>query len=608
MDYRTFVNFVRWLLTPEEPTVLLPPTANPAVNAIQPVVGDSLSHSLRTISMVDYQPIARLRDFKARLADAMRLRDQKRDEAVTAFIADPPAINDDENRFACIGFPGFGSFTKALAHNKNGLVDPASLQSLLDALEVGTQAALEQVQLGGGVRRLVNPLNAFSFQAIGNDSNGSRMAAAPAFASRNTAIDMVERYWMALCRDVPFDQYANSGLIRAACDDLNALGFDEQFGFVCTPQTLFRGPYAGCNVGPQVSQFLLQDFNFGNQPIRQQQRYPRPGLDYMTDLVTWNQINNGEIDPSGTDVIEGLRYITTLRDAGQWVHIDLPHQAGLWSTLILDSLKVAFSAATPYGRDITASVPFGSLGLPDISAQSAIAGVYALKHAWFQKWCVHRRLRPEVYAQRLELCRRGILGPAENPCHSDKFNDLFGEGADVWRHTQVLERIYRYNRQQNMAHNRDDLEGTWLLPMGFPEGSPTHPAYPGGHSAFVAASATIAKAYFADGPFPNPKVPVDGGSKLGDYRGPQLTIHGELNKLIANVTLFRDGMGMHWRTDGTLSGANAGYDRPGTGIETGGNLLGERLAISMLRDIRSTYRESLGSFEFQSITGRTVRI
>lgn len=562
--------------------------------------------------MSDHYPCAQRpgRDFEARRNDARALRDQKRDDAFDGFDHHQPATNGDEERFEQIGFAGFASFTKALAHDDKGLVAPSSLRSLLNALQVGTQEALEQVQLGGGTRRLVNPLNSYSYQLIGNDSNGSRMAAAPAFSSRSTAIDMVERYWMALCRDIPFDQYANSGLIRAACDDLNALGFDEQFGFECTPQTLFRGPYAGCNVGPHVSQFLLQDFNFGNQPIRQQQRYPRPGLDYMTDLDTWNQINNGDIDPSGTDIVDGTRYITTLRDAGQWVHSDLPYQAGVWATLMLQGLGVAPSDAIPYGkgRSITTADAFGSLGIPDISSQSGLAGVYALKHAWFQKWCVHRRLRPEVYAQRLELFRRGLLGGStENPCYDAKFNDLFCEGAEVWRQTQVLDRIYEHNRQQNIAQNRGEREGTWLLPMGFPEGSPTHPAYPGGHSAFVAASATIAKAYFADGPFPNPKLPVDGGSKLADYRGEKLTIHGELNKLIANVTLFRDGAGMHWRTDGTTSGPNAGCDRPGTGLETGGNLLGERLAIFMLRDLRSTYREAVGEFKFQSISGNPIR-
>ncbi|MEO1067719.1 MAG: phosphatidic acid phosphatase [Cyanobacteria bacterium J06638_6] len=563
--------------------------------------------------MVYYSPDGQRpgRDYEGRRNEAKAIRDRKRDDACGAFSLEIPPTNGDEERFEQIGFPGFATFTKALAHDAKGLVDGASLRSLLDAIQAGTQEALEQVQLGGGARRLANPLNAFSYQALGDDSNGARMAAAPAFASRNAAVDMVERYWMALCRDVPFDQYPYSGLIRAACDDLNALGFDDQFGFVCTPQTIFRGPYRGCQVGPHVSQFLLRDFNFGNQPISQVQRYPRPGVDYMTDLETWSRVNNGDIDPSGTDLLEGNRRITTLRDGGQWVHVDFPYQSGLWASIMLLGLGAETSAAIPYGpgRAITTAYGFGSLGGPDVSIQSGLAGVYGLKHAWFQKWCVHRRLRPEVYAQRLELFRRGELGGSvHNPCHDAKFNDLFGEGAEVWRQTQVLDRIYAHNHQQNTAHNRGNCEGTWLLPMGFPEGSPTHPAYPGGHSVFIAAAATVAKAYFADGPFPCPKVPVDGGTRLTDYRGDDLTIHGELNKLIANVTLFRDGAGMHWRTDGTVYGPNVGLDRPGTGIETGGNLLGERLAISMLRDTRCTYREQVGTFAFEGISGNSIEV
>ncbi|MGB3309920.1 MAG: hypothetical protein WBA86_09270 [Nodosilinea sp.] len=69
---------------------------------------------------------------------------------------------------------------------------------------------------------------------------------------------------------------------------------------------------------------MLQDFQFGNQPIQPQQRYPHPEVDYMTDLETWQQINNGDIDPTGTDIIDGTCYITTMRDEGPWVHIDFP--------------------------------------------------------------------------------------------------------------------------------------------------------------------------------------------------------------------------------------------------------------------------------------------
>lgn len=548
-------------------------------------------------------------EFEVRRKQAAKIRNLTRDNALDDFTTSLPPTNEDEKNFEKIGLPGFASFTKALKHNSIGLVNPASFNSLLEAIEKATQDAFNKVQLGGQERLLVNPLNAYSFQLIGNDSNGARMAPAPKFASRNTAVDMVERYWMALCRDIRFDRYANSTLIADACEDLNNLGFEQEFGFKCTPDTIFRGPYEGCDVGPHVSQFLLQNFQFGNQPIQQLQRYPREKLDYLTDIETWNKVNNGDIDPTGSDIIDGTRHIITLRDAGQWVHLDLPHQSGLWATIILLGLNADISNASPYANDsIRTAEPFGSLGAPDITIQSGLAGVYGLKHAWFQKWAVHRRLRPEVYAQRLELFRRGALGNSPNkPFDDDLFNKLFGDGADVWRKTTVLDRILEHNRKQNIAQNRGDRDGTWLLPIAYPEGSPTHPSYPGGHSAFIAAAATIAKAFFANGEISNPKVPMHDGQELKDFKGEKLTIHGELNKLIANVTLFRDGAGMHWRTDGTALGANSG-ERLYKGLETGGNLLGEQMAISMLRDIKPTYREEVGIFNFQGLSGNPIKI
>ena len=548
------------------------------------------------------------RDFEVRRKQAGKIRNLTRNDALDGFTTSLPPTSEDEKKFEEFSLPGFASFTKSLKHNSDGLVEPLSFNSLLRAIDKGTQKAFEKVKLGGGKRLLVNPLNAYSFQLIGNDSNGARMAPAPKFASRNTAVDMVERYWMALCRDIRFDEYANSSLIADACEDLNNLGFEQEFGFQCSPNNIFRGSYAGCDVGPHVSQFLLQDFQFGNQPIQQLQRYPRENLDYLTDLESWNKVNNGDIDPSGCDIIDGTRRIITLRDAGQWVHLDLPHQSGLWATLILLGLDADISNASPYANgEICLSEPFGSLGAPDITIQSGLAGVYGLKHAWFQKWAVHRRLRPEVYAQRLELFRRGTLGNSPGkPFNDPLFGKLFGNGADVWRNTQVLDRILEHNIKQNTAQKRSDLKGTWLLPIAYPEGSPTHPAYPGGHSAFVAAAATIAKAFFVDRELPNPQVPVDNGQQLTDFKEEKLTIHGELNKLIANITLFRDGAGMHWRTDGTALGANS--ESRTIGLETGGNILGEQMAISMLRDIKRTYREEVGNFYFRDLRGNMIEI
>ena len=431
------------------------------------------------------------------------------------------------------------------------------------------------------------------------------MAPAPNFNSRNTAVDMVERYWMALCRDIRFEQYESSPLIAAACEDLNRLDFEREFGFICTLQKIFRAPYLGAQEGPHVSQFLLQDFLFGNQPICQLQRYPRESLNYLTDLDSWLLVNSGQSDPTGSDVFEGDRYILTLRDAGQWVHVDFPFQSGLWATINLLEKGTTNTLASPYVNGlISTSNAFGSLGGPDIAFHTGLAVVYALKHAWFQKWCVHRRLRPEAYAQRLELFGRGALGSfASDPLNDARFNEVLGEGADVWRNTQVLDLIFQHNRAQNIAQNRSDQEGTWLLPIAYPEGSPTHPAYPGGHATFIAAAATMAKAFFADGDFPFPVVPSEDGQALSDYSGPSLSIHGELNKLISNITLFRDGAGMHWRTDGTAAGSLASTGSLASGLVTGGNALGEKLAISLLRDLQRTYREQLGAFEFSALDG-----
>lgn len=518
-------------------------------------------------------------EIRRRKRDALEVR--RRTASQQFRIVDPGHPNNgDEDRYEDFR----GSYSKGLAHDAAAFVDVESFAALQSAAAVGTQAAFNHPLLKHGTRGQANPLNAYCFQLIGADSHNQGMAPAPAFASRNTAIDMVERYWMALCRDVPFIEYDSNPTVAAACADLNALGFEDEFGFECTPQTLFRAAYPAAQVGPHVSQFLLNDFVFGNQRIVQASRYPQPGLDYMTTWSSFAAINDGTVDPSGTDVLLGERRISTLRDSCQWVHVDYPFQAPLWAAVQLAGYYGAsVSAFSPYANgSIRTADPFGSLGAPDFAGHAVLAGLYALKHAWFQKWCVHRRLRPEVYAARVHLYLTENI-------------DL-----DLWapiKNSTVLDRIAAHNQAQGG-------EATYLLPMGFPEGSPTHPAYPGGHSTFVAAGATWLKAIYEDAPIENPVI-ADAAGNLLPYTGAdadQMTLHGELDKLIGNITLFRDAAGLHWRTDGVLTG---GPSNP-VGVETGGNLLGERLAIGMLRDLRQTYREVLGEFTFTSLTGETL--
>jgi hypothetical protein len=84
---------------------------------------------------------------------------------------------------------------------------------------------------------------------------------------------------------------------------------------------------------------------------------------------------------------------------------------------------------------------------------------------WWQKWGVHRRLRPEAFAGRVHNHKTNA---ADYPIHQEILD------------AQVLDRIH-------------DRHETYLLPLAFPEGSPTHPAYGAGHATVAGACTTILK-------------------------------------------------------------------------------------------------------------------
>jgi len=81
----------------------------------------------------DQQP---MRDFDTRRHEVGKIRDLARDNALSEFSTGQPPINTDEARFEALGRPGFASFTKALSHNDNGLVQELSFNSLLAAIQM----------------------------------------------------------------------------------------------------------------------------------------------------------------------------------------------------------------------------------------------------------------------------------------------------------------------------------------------------------------------------------------------------------------------------------------------------------------------------------------
>jgi hypothetical protein len=260
------------------------------------------------------------------------------------------------------------------------------------------------------------------------------------------------------------------------------------------------------------------------------------------------------------------------RDLGQWVHIDVLFQAYFHGFLVLAGLHAPFDDGNPYVNNPTQD-GFGTFGGPHIAALLCEVATRALKAVWYQKWFVHRRLRPEVHAARVD---RTLYHGAGYPVHSEILNSLASSS-----------RLGGYIPA-----------GSALLPMAFPEGCPTHPAYGAGHATVAGACVTILKAWFKESTKLvdlgiTPLQPSDDGLSLLNYTGADagdLTVGGELNKIASNVALGRDIAGVHWRSDATES-----------------LKLGEQVAIGILKDQRSCYNEAFGGFTLTKFDG-TVSI
>jgi hypothetical protein len=86
--------------------------------------------------------------------------------------------------------------------------------------------------------------------------------------------------------------------------------------------------------------------------------------------------------------------------------------------------------------------------------------------------------------------------------------------------------------------------GSRLLPVAFPEGCPTHPSYPSAHACNAGACATILKAFFdPDYVLSHPVEAAADGSALELWRGADLTLGNEIDKLPSNIALGRDAAG-----------------------------------------------------------------
>ena len=504
-----------------------------------------------------------------RANDCAKLR---RDAATAGLKQTPQNLQHPDNEDEELYPNKLGSYSKGLPHNNDGTVVLSAYEALLRAVNSGRPADFDAIPLGG-TTRLTNPQAGLAFDMQGPDAHALVQPPAPAFASRAQAAEISENYWMALLRDVPYSQYAANPIANAAAADLSLYGADlnaPKDGGAVTTATLFRGLTPGDRLGPYISQFFYQDCNFGANKIEQKITTTVPGVNYMTDFNTWLAVQRGVAQ--SPDVFDPVpRYMRNGRDLGQWVHIDVLFQAYFHAFLILAGAGAPFDDGNPYNNN-PSQIGFGTFGGPHIATLLCEVSTRALKAVWFQKWFVHRRLRPEVQAARVH-------------------RTLFA-GAGYPVHPEILASFSDSNRLKGFMP-----AGNALLPMAFPEGSPTHPAYGAGHATVAGACVTILKAWFNETTRLvdiglDPLQPTDDGLSLVPYLGSDagdLTVGGELNKIAANVALGRDTAGVHWRSD-----ANESLK------------LGEEIAIGILRDQRSCYNEAFGGFRLTRFNGSPV--
>jgi hypothetical protein len=521
------------------------------------------------------------------------------------------ANNCEEAKYLESGEPPISSYSKGLRHDSLGDPDITSYGSMLHALQTRNPADFAAIQLGIGEKKLTNPQAGLAFDLQGPDTHAVTQPPAPRIDCPQNSSEMGELYWMALARDVHFSDYGTSTIVKEAIKSLNSEFSDfrgpKQSGAV-TVGTVFRGIFPGETVGPYLSQFLLKGnadprvgsgnpgfsardgfISYGALKINQRRWTVRPGVDFLYDFPWWLDAQNGK-DMRGGDAFDTTqrRFMRNLRDLANFVHVDLVLDAFYNAYLLLlsepegDQLtstarplvdrEFPFDPSNPYLPPNPAAmtqdgfVTFGPIHALTLMSEAMQRGMQAV---WFQKWFVHRRLRPEEFGGRLHNHLTGARTYNIDP----EILQSLGSGL--------------------LSAHFPSLYGTFLLPQAFSEGAPTHPAYGAGHATGSGACATILKAFFDESvEIENPMVANADGTALNPLpEDIQLTVGGELNKLAGNIALGRNAAGVHWRSD---------YDQS--------LLLGERVALQLLQEQSIRYNEQGARFQLTSFEGAEIVI
>jgi hypothetical protein len=456
-------------------------------------------------------------------------------------------------------------FTKGmpLETNENGVPYPEGLVAYDRKLQNYWKPILERGNLNesfeqGGQRLFIGAPAVHSVTHSGMDTWPGMMPPAPNPTGVRNAGEMIDLYVMEQFRDVPFVEYPNEpggtgprgsaegnrqdpgkdhqrqysdsipGVIDALNGDLTTI--EKQLGgswWHDTDRLFVEADTANLDWGPYLSQYLLHDVRMWALPIEQQYLSYEAGVNYNDTRSDWlttlagRDETSAEINPNSPDSDESS-YISTGRDLATIVNAEPPYQEYLIAGLHLLE-NGSFADGLPYNSRDDGSVlgytSSGPAGFVDILARGARQALLA---AFYQKYYVHFRCRPETYAGRL---------------HAQRNDDREFGISDVLTNSAVLSR-----------RNND----TDFLSTVYEEGSPVHPAYPSGHSVIAGACGTILKIMFRNTDWEDDYyVPTPGGNSRETVPVPSghNGTYQEIDKLMSNIGLARLFAGVHYYSD-----------------------------------------------------------
>ncbi len=493
-----------------------------------------------------------------------------------------PCQNEEEKKYKHYNYNG--EFHKSLTHcNITGkLKHNCDYTNMVEAQMHNNQKLLASVPLNPGSQmKLVNPLASLSSVLAGVPQPSLFLIPPPKLSSPSAGADMVENYSMVLARDVPFINYSSDLIIAKLLDSTHMNSPNILCNLLYKPngtfgiKTLFRGMANDELVGPYISQLLLLNVPMGDLVVPQKYKSLATRI-AAVGSVEWgvnNQetiaIQNGLISslPPLNPVDVSFKYVHSGRSLAETVHNDGAYQFYYQAAQLLNKLGAKPNVGFPVYPNQNSFIT--GPNSPDVLCSIGTVTELSLKHAWYWKFQLYRKLRPETFGLWIDNIKFGIVANHKN-------YDI----SNVVLHNGILNDI-------NL------LYGRFTQPLCYPEGAPIHPSYPAGHAVIAGACCTLLKIFYdcnhawssLPGVMAGTYGPVAGavqadvtGSNLIAYTETDhanMTINGEINKLASNVALGRDWAGVHYRSDGMA-----------------GLLLGEEIAMKYTEDMLSACVEN----------------